>query len=882
MKRKKLLSLLLAVIMVLSAIPVSAISISAANSFLAPTGFEGSGTESDPYIVNTSSDLYGFIHSDLDLCIKLGQNISVTSQIYVESDITIDMNGKELSIKTSSNGIYVSKYGNLTITGSGKIKYEGNSSLLSVYGTFESKGPVVFECKEVSMGVVAMHDYSKVYIYDGVFKGDRFFNHDQGKLYIYGGEFEKNVHTDQYAITYIYGGTFSGTLTNWGSTVVYDGEFTDTVSTYNYNNNDFLLLVNGYFKKGVTIGENANYKFADNALSYSHKTRTATNKLLTNEEITIFSPYFETQNPAVPYGKTEFDAGTIYEEIEDYTYGFKAKDVPKVFADMDFTLEEKIVVKNSKDEVVYTQTETGKYAKGVEVKLNTLSADDYVIENTINLYYDGKVCETASNTVKITVAPLTNSDYGFKTITPSLTKEELANLYTELDDICIGESLKFGFTSQISQELADKGYNVKEKVYVNYDNKGTLITRSTGKEFDIKNFADKLGNYEVWCTVQLYIGNEYVTGRTHIFKVTVTDLQKVSDLKAKVTAPVAGALPDASVTPLGEGYKTTDVDWSYYDEQDDAYYLMPEGMTFEAGKTYECAVQFEAMDGYTFPENKGYIAGYINGYRGVISPVYSETRAYVTVKFTLPELNPFTVIFTEDSKAQAGSKLTVDLEAMAELDEEFMEAYFNDEISFKWYFDGQLFKNFTDTFEIKSGMAGHYVGVRVNYGDKFVSSEEFMIAEYTEPSEPATGDETPTDPTETTESTETTVTDPAETTESTETTVTDPTETTESTETTATEPTKTTNTTETAPGTDSSEPTEDKGILGDVDGNGKVNIKDATMIQKAVAKIISLTDTEQIRADVNADAKVNIKDATAIQKYVAKIETGLPIGEKIV
>ena len=73
----------------------------------------------------------------------------------------------------------------------------------------------------------------------------------------------------------------------------------------------------------------------------------------------------------------------------------------------------------------------------------------------------------------------------------------------------------------------------------------------------------------------------------------------------------------------------------------------------------------------------------------------------------------------------------------------------------------------------------------------------------------------------------------------------------------------------------------DKGILGDVNGDGKVNIKDATLIQKAVAKIISLTDAEQTRADVNADEKVNIKDATAIQKFVAKIETGLPIGKEI-
>ena len=86
--------------------------------------------------------------------------------------------------------------------------------------------------------------------------------------------------------------------------------------------------------------------------------------------------------------------------------------------------------------------------------------------------------------------------------------------------------------------------------------------------------------------------------------------------------------------------------------------------------------------------------------------------------------------------------------------------------------------------------------------------------------------------------------------------------------------------------TKSTEPTEpvnpdDKGILGDVNRDGKVNIKDATQIQKFVAKIIDFTDAEKLRAEVNADTKVNIKDATAIQKFVAKIETGFPIGEKI-
>ena len=565
MKAKRLLSLLLAIVMVISLVTVTAITTTAAVTSVAITSYDGSGTKSDPYIANTSSDLFGFVHSDKNIYIRLGADMTLSGGLHVEANINIDINGKELNIKTNSSGIYIANTGKLTITGSGKIKYEGDSGLLTVHGTFESNGPVIYESKEVSMGVVAMYNYSKVYIYDGVFKGDRFFNHDQGKLYIYGGEFEENVHTDKFAVTYVYGGNFLDTLTNWGSTCIFDGEFAEPVSTFKYDNTGNLILVNGHFKKGVTIGENANYKLADTALCYSHKTRTAANFLYTNEEITIFSPYFEAQNPSVPYGKTEFDAGEIYEEIEDYVYGFKAKDVPKVFADMDFTIEEKIVVKNSTGKVSYTQTEIGKYAKGVGVEMNTLSADDYVIENTINLYYNGEVRKSATNTVKVKVKPLSNSDYGFKTITPSLSEAELSQLYTDLGTIYFGQSLKFGFTSQISQELSDKGYNVKEKVYVNYNNQGTLITRNTGKEFDIKSFVDRLGNYEVWCSIQLYKGDEYVTGKTHIFKIAVAELQEVSVLKANVTKPVAGALPNATVTPAGEGYETTDVDWSYYD-----------------------------------------------------------------------------------------------------------------------------------------------------------------------------------------------------------------------------------------------------------------------------------------------------------------------------
>lgn len=70
-------------------------------------------------------------------------------------------------------------------------------------------------------------------------------------------------------------------------------------------------------------------------------------------------------------------------------------------------------------------------------------------------------------------------------------------------------------------------------------------------------------------------------------------------------------------------------------------------------------------------------------------------------------------------------------------------------------------------------------------------------------------------------------------------------------------------------------------LLGDVNLDQKVNVKDATLIQKYAALLVNFDEGEFLRADVNADGGVNIKDATAIQKYAALIETGLPIGESM-
>ncbi len=68
-----------------------------------------------------------------------------------------------------------------------------------------------------------------------------------------------------------------------------------------------------------------------------------------------------------------------------------------------------------------------------------------------------------------------------------------------------------------------------------------------------------------------------------------------------------------------------------------------------------------------------------------------------------------------------------------------------------------------------------------------------------------------------------------------------------------------------------SDDAESKYLHGDVNRDGKLNIRDATLIQKYLAKLETLDEEQIALADFNNDAKVNVKDATAIQKKIANL-----------
>lgn len=61
-------------------------------------------------------------------------------------------------------------------------------------------------------------------------------------------------------------------------------------------------------------------------------------------------------------------------------------------------------------------------------------------------------------------------------------------------------------------------------------------------------------------------------------------------------------------------------------------------------------------------------------------------------------------------------------------------------------------------------------------------------------------------------------------------------------------------------------------LLGDANGDGEVNILDATLVQSHVAKL-ETEDINTINADVDTDGYITIYDATTIQMYVAKMIT---------
>ncbi len=79
----------------------------------------------------------------------------------------------------------------------------------------------------------------------------------------------------------------------------------------------------------------------------------------------------------------------------------------------------------------------------------------------------------------------------------------------------------------------------------------------------------------------------------------------------------------------------------------------------------------------------------------------------------------------------------------------------------------------------------------------------------------------------------------------------------------------------------SDEPSSEPVVYGDIDLNGKVEVTDATVLQRAIALIDTLNDKQKACADVDNDKKVTVLDATLIQQKTAQIIDKFPAEKDI-
>lgn len=61
-------------------------------------------------------------------------------------------------------------------------------------------------------------------------------------------------------------------------------------------------------------------------------------------------------------------------------------------------------------------------------------------------------------------------------------------------------------------------------------------------------------------------------------------------------------------------------------------------------------------------------------------------------------------------------------------------------------------------------------------------------------------------------------------------------------------------------------------LLGDLNGNGKLDIDDVTILQRSFAEFEELSEKQKEIADINGDKAVDILDATAIQRVIAEFD----------
>ncbi len=212
----KLLSMLLAMIMVMSLVPTSAFA-----ATCPITGATGAGTEADPIIVDTFEEFKAALQFNGDLTVRVNQDIKENITIdngYAAGDTAITIPAKtkkHLTLDATVDIKAVDKEGNMysLIDVQGELILDGSGTLVGGFNANNFFNAILFI---QSPGVVTINENPKLKVYSNISTYGRAIMNYTGKLTINGGSFEaenassRNIPTYAVDVKSPFGTTING------------------------------------------------------------------------------------------------------------------------------------------------------------------------------------------------------------------------------------------------------------------------------------------------------------------------------------------------------------------------------------------------------------------------------------------------------------------------------------------------------------------------------------------------------------------------------------------------------------------------------------------------------------------------------------------------
>ena len=691
-KRSKLISMLLTLVMTLSLVPAMGVTASAAE----PEWTTVNSYDELKAAMQQSKETYIKLGKDIDTNTEEGHQYGLTSYdtIMVGNDITLDLNGKKLTLNSGNNNvdIYIRVVaGKLTVQDSvdgGEIflnsEYDAGSSLIQVEpeATFTLKsGTIRATTKPETSGIKLIQSYGTVNIEGGTLTCTQ-TNGEIGRLHS-----DPNHWTSCYALNCIASDRVQTTITG--------GEFTGFVRIPVKNNGKQNKITNVKFdgsvvldladeknmtwsKPGLTV-ENAEVKgtLFINGVCYHEKS--------TDIAIVIGDGWYATLD-------VEGDVWVYDFDLFKQTYEAGGNDVSKATFKQGYapyqlkggTYRYMNFGRNSKDEYdissryisIYIQEAFRHILGNGAIKVGNYDDDGYKIYTYNNIResfrYGDYMGVLNSSWKRIPFIP---NAWGMKSVT--LDGKEIDYFKdwkgtVERMDNSTAHTLKFEW-NPLAQELKDAGYSYRTKCehyisgFAAVQKTENIDANATSHTVTIPAGADpKVYSYDLQLNLEKNGSNVGIFTNDHIVKLVVDPapvVTEISNAPVRLSAALTPGTSAPSAAAVGSGYTVDSTNW--YKNND----CTEPANSFEAGKEYYGKIVLKPEKNYKFATNASalfFCDDPNENYTGIGTPAVAEDGSSLTrvVKGTAVSALVWEIADTNDQTYTIGdSALTLNAKA---------------------------------------------------------------------------------------------------------------------------------------------------------------------------------------------------------------------------